>query len=106
MQHVLCLVVFLAVVVTTASTAQATIACSIVSHAQNKTSVSLFLEPDGTSVAIREVPVGDLVVYPQEELAPAQAEGWVWVRHDMTQETIWQTGMFGWVRSENIANCG
>ena len=106
MQHNLWRPIWLTVFLAIASTAQATVACSVVSDAENITSVSLFSEPDDASTRLRDMPLGDLVEYPQEELAPTQAEGWAWVRHDITQDVIWQTGMFGWIRIENIADCG
>jgi len=68
--------------------------------------VNLYSDPDDTSKVLRKIPLGDLVLYPQEDLAPTQAEGWVWVRHDLHQEAIWQSGIYGWVLVENISDCG
>lgn len=28
------------------------------------------------------------------------------MRHDLTQDAIWQTGVYGWVMVENISDCG
>lgn len=96
----------LAVFLATASTAQATVACSVVSDTDDTNPIGLFSDPDPTAPRLREIPLGDLVEYPQEELAPTQAEGWAWVRHDITQDVIWQTGLFGWIQTSNIADCG
>ena len=93
-------------VLVTASTAPATVGCTVVSDQAGAESANLYTAPDETSEIVREVPTGDIVEYPDEDLAPAQAEGWAWVRHDATQETIWQTGDFGWMRIENISECG
>ncbi|AVX04982.1 hypothetical protein MXMO3_02470 [Maritalea myrionectae] len=88
------------------SAAHATEACAITSNIEGATGVTLYAAPDDTSQVIREIPLDDLVLYPNEELAPAQHEGWVWVRHDTTQEDIWQCGEYGWVRIENLTDCG
>lgn len=91
--------------VSLASPAAATVACTVVADA-DQLMVQLRSDAAETADAIRDIPVGDLVVYPQEPLAPKQVEGWVWVRHDAAQTVIWQTGEFGWLRILNIANCG
>jgi hypothetical protein len=88
------------------STAHATVGCTVVSDEEGAVSVNLYAAPEETSEIVREVPTGDIVDYPDEDLAPAQAEGWAWVGHDATQETIWQIGDFGWMRIENISECG
>jgi hypothetical protein len=88
------------------SAAQATIACSVVSDEAEVESVNLYSDPDPTSGIVREIPVDDLVMYPESTLAPKQTEGWVWVRHDSTQEDIWQCGVYGWIKIENISDCG
>lgn len=69
-------------------------------------SIPLYALPDAASDVIRNVPVGDLMLYPQQELAPQQSEDWIWVRHDISQEDIWQGGEFGWVRPDNLTICG
>ena len=89
---------------TAAPPAQATIACTVVSG--DGAAVALLAEPGAVADKIRDIPVGDLVVYPQEDLAPDKVAGWVWVQHDETQTAIWQTGAFGWLRAENIQDCG
>lgn len=89
-----------------ASAAQATVGCAVVSDEVEAKSVKLYEAPDDGSAPLREVPLGDLVLYPDTELAPMQAQGWVWVRHDITQQAIWQSGIYGWMRVENIADCG
>jgi len=88
------------------SPALATVGCSVSSEAIASKSVSLYSDPVDTSKVIREIPLGDIVLYPQADLAPAQADGWVWVRHDISQEEIWQSGVYGWVMVENISDCG
>lgn len=88
------------------SVAQATIGCAVTSNAAGTENANLYFEPDDASGITREIPLGDLVQYPQQDLAPAQADGWVWVRHDITQEILWQSGIYGWMRVENISDCG
>lgn len=88
------------------SAAHATIGCSAVSNVAGAAGVNLYHGPDDASGIMREIPLGDIVQYPQADLAPTQAEGWVWVRHDITQEVIWQSGIYGWMRIENISDCG
>jgi hypothetical protein len=71
------------------------------------TSESLFVEPNENSEVIREIPLGDIVQYPAQDLAPAQADDWIWVRHDVTQERIWSEGTYGWMKPESIMDvCG
>lgn len=82
------------------SPALATVGCSVSAGAK------LYSDPDNTSKILREIPPSDLVLYPDEDLAPAKANGWVWVRHDLTQEAIWQSGIYGWMMVENISDCG
>lgn len=89
-----------------ASAAQATEACAVIAVSADATGVSLYAIPDDTSEIIRDVPLDDLVLYPNEDLAPGQYEGWVWVRHDATQEDIWQCGEYGWMRLEHLTDCG
>lgn len=86
--------------------AWATFGCEIVSGEKGATVVSLLEAPDLTSKPVSEVPLGDIVRYFNQELAPKQVEGWAWVRHDPEQMTFWQTGPFGWLREENLADCG
>ena len=82
----------------------ATVGCSA-SSSQSE-SVTLYSGPGETGTIIREIPLGDIVLLPDEDLAPAQADGWVWVRHDETQDAIWQSGVFGWLKAEAISDCG
>lgn len=89
-----------------ASPAFATVGCSVLSTTIGQDSVTLYSDPDDMSIVVREIPVGDLVLYPEADLAPAKADGWVWVRHDLTQLEIWQSGEFGWMKIENISECG
>lgn len=88
------------------SAAQATIGCAVVANAVGAESASLYSDPDDASEILRKIPPGDIVQSAQADLAPAQAEGWIWVRHDITQETIWQSGIYGWMKAENISDCG
>ncbi|MEJ8473446.1 hypothetical protein [Roseibium algae] len=88
------------------ATANSTIACSIISNVQGAESIGLYRLADETSGIIRKIPLGDLVEYPAEDLAPTQAEGWAWVRHDINQDVIWQTGVYGWMKIESISDCG
>jgi len=101
-----CCVASVGVFLAMASAAHATIGCSVISGVDGAVSVHLYQDPDTGSEVLREIPLSDLVLYPQEEFAPTQAEGWVWVRHDITQESIWQSGIYGWLRIENILDCG
>lgn len=89
-----------------ASPAFATVGCSVSSASATLESVKLYSSPEDGSEVIREIPVGDIVLYPSEDLAPAQADGWAWVRHDFGQLDIWQSGKFGWMAVENISDCG
>ncbi len=84
----------------------ATVGCSVSSGSTGSENVKLYSEPDGASKVLRKIPLGDIVLYPEEEEAPAQAEGWIWIRHDLHQEGIWQSGIFGWVLVENLSDCG
>lgn len=88
------------------SGANATVACSVVSEKEGKSDVALYALPDGASEILHLVPVGDLVVYPQSDLAPSQAEGWAWIRYDPTQEDIWHSGTEGWMIETTLADCG
>ncbi len=90
----------------TGTSAQATVGCEIVTGDKGSISVPLFQHPDETSDILGMIPIGDIVRWPDSDFAPTQAEGWTWVRHDPTQENIWQSGPHGWVRSETLANCG
>lgn len=93
-----------------ASPAFATVGCSVSSASASTSatlkSVKLYSSPEDGSKVIREIPVGDIVLYPGEDLAPSQADGWAWVRHDFGQLDIWQSGKFGWMAVENISDCG
>lgn len=89
-----------------ASAAQATVACAVVSSVSGARGADMVSEPGEGSDVIREIPLGDLVLFPQQDLSPTEAEGWVWVQHDITQEDIWQSGIFGWMREENLSDCG
>jgi hypothetical protein len=88
------------------SAAHATIACQIVVDPKGVGVAPLFVDAVETAEVIRNLPADDLVFYVDEDLAPRKVEDWFWVRHDVTQEDIWQSGEFGWVRSENIGDCG
>lgn len=89
-----------------ASPAQATVACSAVALDAKSAGIPLFAAPSETAATLGQVPTGDLLLYPDPALAPNEAEGWAWVRHDPTQEDIWQSGQYGWVRTGNLADCG
>ncbi|MFD2204605.1 hypothetical protein [Kiloniella antarctica] len=89
------------------SPAHATVGCMVKSNTAGAESANLYNAPDNTSETIREIPQGDIVLYPAQELAPVQTNDWVWVRHDITQEEIWNSGIYGWMKPENISeNCG
>ncbi|MGR3616253.1 MAG: hypothetical protein ACU0BB_09440 [Paracoccaceae bacterium] len=88
------------------TSAMATVACTATAKDPGTQSIPLYALPDAASDVIRNVPVGDLMLYPQQELAPQQSEDWIWVRHDISQEDIWQGGEFGWVRPDNLTICG
>lgn len=94
------------VFLTVTSAAHATIGCAVVSSQADADSVNLHSDPDDSSEILRKIPLDDIVLYPQSELAPAQADGWVWVRHDINQDAIWQKGIYGWLSVENISDCG
>ena len=91
LSYVLSIAVFLAMT----SSAQATVACSVLASAGGVESARLYSDPDAASEILRDIPLDDLVLYPDVERAPQQIEGWVWVRHDITQEAIWQAGLYG-----------
>ncbi|WP_170476490.1 hypothetical protein [Ruegeria arenilitoris] len=86
--------------------AGATVACTVSSNAAAVEVIDLFAFPVATSEVLRKIPVGDLVLFPDQSLAPAQAEGWTWVRHDKTQANIWQSGTFGWIAANSLTECG
>ncbi|KEJ95670.1 hypothetical protein SAMN05444149_105222 [Pseudosulfitobacter pseudonitzschiae] len=88
------------------SPALASEACEVVATVAGAASVPLHAEPDESSDLLYLVPVGDIVLYPQQDMAPAQSESWLWVRHDRTQRDIWQSGIAGWLRVENVTDCG
>ncbi len=88
------------------TTAYATVGCEVVALDAKSASARLHRLPDATSNVLRAIAVGDIVFYPDADLAPQQAEGWVWVRHDITQQDIWQSGIYGWMMNETIAACG
>ena len=84
----------------------ASVACEVVADAENPAGVPMFSEPDLTSDIVRTVPIGDLVGYPDADLAPQTAEGWTWVQHDETQRNVWQDGEYGWMWTKNLDLCG
>lgn len=87
--------------------AHATVGCDVVSPIHGAKSVNLYTEPSDTSEVIREVPLGDIVLYPAQELAPHKSDTWVWVRHDASQENIWNSGAYGWMKPDNMGEyCG
>lgn len=88
------------------SAAHATVACKVISSTAGAKNANLYSDPDDVSEIIREIPLGDLVRYPDDDLAPIHADGWIWVRHDITQENIWQSGIYGWMKPENTTDCG
>ena len=88
------------------SAAHASVACSAIPSADGTDRIYLYYDPSDISEIMREISQDDLVLYPDAEMAPKQVEGWVWMRYDDTQEDIWQGGVFGWVKVENIADCG
>jgi hypothetical protein len=100
------LVANILVFIALATSAHATVGCTIVSQTVGATTAPLFQDPDETSDILRDIPLGDIVRYPDSDFAPSQAEGWLWVRHDITQESIWQSGIFGWTKEENTSICG
>lgn len=85
--------------------AQASVACSVL-VADGAQAAKLYEAPSLEAPLLREVPLDDLVVFPQADLAPTQAAGWAWVRHDPTQQDIWQSGDYGWVPEDLLADCG
>lgn len=86
--------------------AVATVGCSATSNEATVKTVKLFSDPNDTADVLREIPLGDIVMLPDEGLAPSNREGWVWVRHDISQQAIWQSGVYGWVMAETISDCG
>ena len=69
------------------SAAHATVACKVISSTAGAKNANLYSDPD-------------------DVLAPIHADGWIWVRHDITQEDIWQSGIYGWMKPENTTDCG
>ena len=96
----------IAVLLTTTFAAHATVGCTVISGEKGAAGVSLFAKPSDKAEVLHEIPLGDIVRWPDEDFAPTQAEGWAWVMHDITQETIWQNGTPGWLRVENMTLCG
>ncbi|MEM7076374.1 MAG: hypothetical protein AAGA28_19685 [Pseudomonadota bacterium] len=90
------------------SIAAATVACAVTASAGDARTdrVPLYADPDAASQVIRDIAVGDLVFYPDASLAPSDAPGWVWVRHDVSQTGIWQSGEYGWLKRAHIEMCG
>lgn len=89
------------------SAAHATVGCTITSRVAGIENVNLYYDPNDASEVKREIPLGDIVQYPAQDLAPVQADDWVWVRYDPTQEIIWNSGIYGSMRPENISDfCG
>lgn len=86
--------------------ANATIGCQVVALDAKDASAGLYQAPDGSAPILSRIPLGDIVFYPDNDLAPRQAQGWVWVRHDSTQQDIWNNGVYGWMRVETIDICG
>ena len=87
--------------------AHATVGCTVMSNKAGAETVNLYLQPDDTSGVLSEIPLDDIVLYPVQELAPEHADNWVWVRYDSTQEDIWNSGIYGWMRPEDISDfCG
>ncbi|MDP2517535.1 hypothetical protein [Shimia thalassica] len=80
--------------------AHAALACSVMKDA------ALYELPTEQSAIIRIVPAQDLVQFPQQDLAPEQVEDWYWVKHDPTQEDIWQGGDPGWMQIAILNDCG
>ena len=89
-----------------ATGAHASIGCVAFTDEAGAESVNLYESPGDASRIIREIPLGDIVQYIDPSLGPIKAEGWVWVRHDITQDTIWQSGEFGWMKVDNTVDCG
>jgi len=85
--------------------ARASVACSVLAADGDQTA-KLYVTPSLEAPLLREVPLDDLVLYPHADLAPTQAAGWAWVRHDLTQRDIWQSGDYGWVPEDLLADCG
>ena len=81
----------LSILLAMTSAAHATVGCTVASLEVGAERANLYYDPDDASKVIREIPLGDIVRYLDEELAPVEVEGWVWVRHDITQEDIWTT---------------
>ncbi|MEJ6707349.1 MAG: hypothetical protein QNK92_00720 [Amylibacter sp.] len=67
-----------------ATSAHATVGCTIVSQTVGAITANLYQDPDDTS----EIPLGDIVRYRDSDFAPSQAGVWLWVNHDITQESI------------------
>ncbi len=95
--------VFLAIT----SPTHATVGCKVIANKAEAENANLYHAPNETSEIIREIPLGDIVLYPAQELAPQQTNNWIWVRHDITQEEVWTSGIYGWMKPENISEfCG
>ncbi len=95
--------IFLAI----SSPVHATVGCTVIANTVEIKSANLYHAPNETSEIIREIPQGDIVLYPDQELAPMQTDDWIWVRHDITQKDIWTSGTYGWMKPENISEyCG
>ncbi|WP_120497942.1 SH3 domain-containing protein [Kiloniella sp. EL199] len=105
--HPLHFAVSMSIFLATTSQAQATVGCTVIANTTEAENANLYLAPNETSEIIREIPQGDIVLYPDQELAPEQTDNWIWVRHDMTQKDIWTNGIYGWMKTENISEyCG
>ncbi|MEP5759088.1 MAG: SH3 domain-containing protein [Litoreibacter sp.] len=82
---------------------QASLGCFVETDNPDASSVNLYETPDLAALVLREVPLGDAVQYPDQNDAPTQSEGWIWVRHEITQEAMWPAGIEGWMKSENLS---
>jgi len=82
---------------------QASLGCFVETDDPAVTSVNLYETPDIAANVLREVSLGDVVQYPDQDEAPSQSEGWVWVRHEITQTAMWPAGIEGWMKSDNLS---
>lgn len=89
-----------------ATPAFATVGCTVTSPTDQTAPAALYSKPQSTAPILRTISPGDIVFLPQADLAPAQKDGWAWVRHDATQQDIWQSGIYGWLPATALSECG
>ena len=90
----------------TAHPVAATTGCDIIASETAEGGAPLYPEPDAATQPLRVIPLGDIVHWPQEELAPGKADCWEWVGHTAHQRSLGGDATYGWVRADRLGICG